>query len=374
MDFSQGFALKLERNINFHHQIKSLYHVHHALICMILLKFQIPLNFNFSSSYPFDEDISSQFKSMVMEGIGPNNNSCTTRPHNEGGGGNNNNNLEKKARPQEQLNCPRCNSTNTKFCYYNNYSLTQPRYFCKTCRRYWTEGGSLRNVPVGGGSRKNKIKINTNNNSSSSSSTTSTPSSNSKVLVHQDLLNPNNNRVIQGQDLNLAFPSMDHHNNYHHGLLPFIDMANNNNNNNNNNSNGDAPSSLSALELLRSSMASRGLSNPYYASSNSSLVPSNSSSVIYPTSGLGFPTMQEVVNNNKQNSGNLGFSSSSSIMDHQHHEENIVNNSDGGGRVLFPFGEVMKSAEENNNKEQGNNSSSTANGGYWNGMMGQGSW
>ncbi|KAL4393214.1 hypothetical protein HN51_046384 [Arachis hypogaea] len=121
-----------------------------------------------------------------MEGIGPNNNSCTTRPHNnEGGGGNNNNNLEKKARPQEQLNCPRCNSTNTKFCYYNNYSLTQPRYFCKTCRRYWTEGGSLRNVPVGGGSRKNKIKINTNNNnnnnnSSSSSSTTSTPSSNSK--------------------------------------------------------------------------------------------------------------------------------------------------------------------------------------------------
>ncbi|EEF39024.1 hypothetical protein RCOM_0716180 [Ricinus communis] len=57
---------------------------------------------------------------------------------------------ERKSRPQEQLNCPRCNSTNTKFCYYNNYSLTQPRYFCKTCRRYWTEGGSLRNVPVGG--------------------------------------------------------------------------------------------------------------------------------------------------------------------------------------------------------------------------------
>ncbi|KAK1626928.1 hypothetical protein QYE76_001243 [Lolium multiflorum] len=32
----------------------------------------------------------------------------------------------------------------------------QPRYFCKTRRRYWTECGSLRNVPVGGGSRKNK--------------------------------------------------------------------------------------------------------------------------------------------------------------------------------------------------------------------------
>ncbi|CAN6374456.1 unnamed protein product [Urochloa humidicola] len=52
--------------------------------------------------------------------------------------------------------CPRCNSANTKFCYYNNFSLQQPRYFCKTCRRYWTEGGSLRNFPVGGGSRKNK--------------------------------------------------------------------------------------------------------------------------------------------------------------------------------------------------------------------------
>lgn len=51
-------------------------------------------------------------------------------------------------------NCPRCGSCNTKFCYYNNYSLTQPRYFCKGCRRYWTKGGSLRNVPVGGGCRR----------------------------------------------------------------------------------------------------------------------------------------------------------------------------------------------------------------------------
>ncbi|PIN20754.1 hypothetical protein CDL12_06561 [Handroanthus impetiginosus] len=61
------------------------------------------------------------------------------------------------ARPQEPaLKCPRCDSPNTKFCYYNNYSLTQPRHFCKTCRRYWTRGGALRNVPIGGGCRKNK--------------------------------------------------------------------------------------------------------------------------------------------------------------------------------------------------------------------------
>ncbi|KAK4429074.1 Dof zinc finger protein DOF3.4 [Sesamum alatum] len=61
-----------------------------------------------------------------------------------------------QARPPEpeQLPCPRCDSTNTKFCYYNNYNLSQPRHFCKSCRRYWTRGGTLRNVPVGGGTRK----------------------------------------------------------------------------------------------------------------------------------------------------------------------------------------------------------------------------
>lgn len=52
--------------------------------------------------------------------------------------------------------CPRCESLNTKFCYYNNYSLSQPRYYCKACKRYWTQGGSLRNVPIGGASRKGK--------------------------------------------------------------------------------------------------------------------------------------------------------------------------------------------------------------------------
>ncbi|KAK8629373.1 hypothetical protein V6N13_078215 [Hibiscus sabdariffa] len=57
---------------------------------------------------------------------------------------------------QPPQKCPRCDSVNTKFCYYNNYSLSQPRYFCKSCRRYWTQGGTLRNVPVGGGCRKGK--------------------------------------------------------------------------------------------------------------------------------------------------------------------------------------------------------------------------
>ncbi|OIW08620.1 hypothetical protein TanjilG_03296 [Lupinus angustifolius] len=64
--------------------------------------------------------------------------------------------LAKLLPPETALKCPRCNSTNTKFCYFNNYSLTQPRHYCKTCRRYWTKGGNLRSVPVGGGCRKNK--------------------------------------------------------------------------------------------------------------------------------------------------------------------------------------------------------------------------
>ncbi|KAF8107148.1 hypothetical protein N665_0126s0066 [Sinapis alba] len=110
------------------------------------------------------------------------------------------------SRPQEPRNCPRCNSSNTKFCYYNNYSLAQPRYLCKSCRRYWTEGGSLRNVPVGGGSRKNK-KLPLQQPSSSSSSPTKnlpdlnppfvfTSTSNSSKSTHQ-----NNN------DLSLSFSS-----------------------------------------------------------------------------------------------------------------------------------------------------------------------
>ncbi|XP_051192911.1 dof zinc finger protein 4 [Lolium perenne] len=70
--------------------------------------------------------------------------------------------------PPEAVKCPRCESTNTKFCYYNNYNLSQPRHFCKSCRRYWTKGGVLRNVPVGGGCRKAKR--------SSSSSSTAAPS------------------------------------------------------------------------------------------------------------------------------------------------------------------------------------------------------
>ncbi|CAI9783812.1 unnamed protein product [Fraxinus pennsylvanica] len=69
--------------------------------------------------------------------------------------------------PPPPQRCPRCDSVNTKFCYFNNYSLSQPRYFCKACRRYWTQGGTMRNVPVGGGCRKNKRSKGPSSSSSS---------------------------------------------------------------------------------------------------------------------------------------------------------------------------------------------------------------
>ncbi|XP_062216039.1 dof zinc finger protein DOF5.1-like isoform X2 [Phragmites australis] len=88
--------------------------------------------------------------------------------------------LARVPQPEPALKCPRCDSTNTKFCYYNNYSLSQPRHFCKTCRRYWTRGGSLRNVPVGGGCRRNKRSSKSSSTAAASSS--SKPSSSARQL------------------------------------------------------------------------------------------------------------------------------------------------------------------------------------------------
>ncbi|KAL3824834.1 hypothetical protein ACJIZ3_020863 [Penstemon smallii] len=114
-------------------------------------------------------------------------------------------------RPQHEQSpkCPRCDSTHTKFCYYNNYSLSQPRYFCKTCRRYWTKGGTLRNIPVGGGCRKN------NNKKQLSSSTTNSSSSSSKK-------NNNNNKP--------SLPPTYNNNNSSSSPILNINQQNNNNN------------------------------------------------------------------------------------------------------------------------------------------------
>ncbi|KAJ0758745.1 putative transcription factor C2C2-Dof family [Helianthus annuus] len=123
---------------------------------------------------------------------------------------------EKKVKPQHEqpLKCPRCNSTNTKFCYYNNYSLTQPRYFCKACKRYWTKGGSLRSVPVGGGSRKNKRPI-----------SSSTPSISKPIDLPQ--FSSQSFTTLEAQDLNLSSQQEYHHGGFSQFLkLPKIENRN----------------------------------------------------------------------------------------------------------------------------------------------------
>lgn len=77
------------------------------------------------------------------------------------------------------LKCPRCESTNTKFCYYNNYSRLQPRHFCRACRRHWTAGGTLRDVPFGGGRKYTKRRKISQNSFITPDTVTSTTTSES---------------------------------------------------------------------------------------------------------------------------------------------------------------------------------------------------
>ena len=119
---------------------------------------------------------------------------------------------------QQALKCPRCDSSNTKFCYYNNYSLSQPRHFCKACKRYWTRGGTLRNVPVGGGCRKNKrvkrpTASSTIDTASSSPSSAPSATSNPASQPQIDVASTSNhiNPLFYGLtsnpcDVNLPFP------------------------------------------------------------------------------------------------------------------------------------------------------------------------
>ncbi|MBA0807292.1 hypothetical protein Gohar_023106 [Gossypium harknessii] len=95
--------------------------------------------------------------------------------------------LAKVPQPEAALKCPRCESTNTKFCYFNNYSLTQPRHFCKTCRRYWTRGGALRNVPVGGGCRRNKKKKNSSSSKPSASAERQSGSNSINAVIPSEI-------------------------------------------------------------------------------------------------------------------------------------------------------------------------------------------
>ncbi|WCJ26580.1 Dof-type zinc finger DNA-binding family protein [Euphorbia peplus] len=269
-----------------------------------------------------------------------------------------------KSTPKDQqvFNCPRCNSTNTKFCYYNNYSLTQPRYFCKTCRRYWTEGGSLRNIPVGGGSRKNKR-----------SSPLNSCLSNSKKLP--DLITPptssSSNFQNPNQDLNLAFPSSNNGT-----IRSFSDLMQLPNNKNSQLVSGSSVvsgggvdsqlhSQVSALELL-TGFSSRGLNSfppmqiqdpSYNTSSGFPLHDFKPSSLSFSLDGIG--------------SG--GYGNGNSIHDNT------------SGRLLFPFEDLKQVDSSNNNGDQNeihddhdreHHGDDDHSGGYWSGMLGggNGSW
>ncbi|MCD7466826.1 hypothetical protein HAX54_003859 [Datura stramonium] len=262
--------------------------------------------------------------------------------------------INKKVRPVKDgaINCPRCNSTNTKFCYYNNYSLTQPRYFCKTCRRYWTEGGTLRNVPVGGGSRKNK-------RSSSSSSSQKLPDLNpNHVPDHHHHQNPN--IVGSSQDLSLGFRAVPHdHQTTFHGVVPqFLELPKMDGSNNHL---GSTP--ISALELLRTGIASRGFTSFMSSPSTPDL------NALY-TSGFPFQELKPP--------------SAGSTTDH--YAASLSNFSSGGGqenggaRIMFPLGGLKQlsssgtSEAHHHHQTKGHENNSTA-GLYWNGMLGSGgSW
>lgn len=115
----------------------------------------------------------SEAKNAIVERMETDEGSCTSVKINSSSSGSSDHKVsstEPKKKPDYKdkvLPCPRCDSLETKFCYYNNYNVNQPRHFCKNCQRYWTAGGTLRNVPVGAGRRKNKhnTNVNINNNS-----------------------------------------------------------------------------------------------------------------------------------------------------------------------------------------------------------------
>ncbi|XP_041026551.1 dof zinc finger protein DOF1.4-like isoform X1 [Juglans microcarpa x Juglans regia] len=118
---------------------------------------------------------------------------------------------QQQQQQSEPLKCPRCDSTNTKFCYYNNYNQSQPRHFCRTCKRHWTKGGTLRNVPVGGGRKNNKrLKKSTNSasastDSSGSAATTTTKNSdvNNRLKTHMAF------QAQQQMQINLPLSNID---------------------------------------------------------------------------------------------------------------------------------------------------------------------
>ncbi|CAF2247619.1 unnamed protein product [Brassica napus] len=308
---------------------------------------------------------------------------------------------ERKTRPEKDqaINCPRCNSVNTKFCYYNNYSLTQPRFFCKGCRRYWTEGGSLRNIPVGGGSRKNKRSHSSSISSSSDISKNHSDSTQPATKKHHSDHHPHHHLMSisqQGltgqnpktfettqQDLNLGFPP--------HGLIRtnFTNLIHNTGNNNTSTNNPFLGSSCSATSALATSPLDL-IRNNNCNNRNTS----NSSFMGFPVHNQG-PTsegfsMQDHYKPSNSNTTLLGFS-----LDHHHDNSEFHGGFQGGegrevgddvnGRHLFPFEDLKLpvsssssatiniDVNDHQKRASGGDAAATS-GGYWTGMLSGGSW
>ncbi|GAA0163163.1 hypothetical protein LIER_43635 [Lithospermum erythrorhizon] len=296
----------------------------------------------------------------------------------------NNNPLEGKVRPQKEqaLNCPRCNSTNTKFCYYNNYNLSQPRYFCKACRRYWTEGGTLRNIPVGGGSRKNK-----RSSTSVVSSANSNPST-KKINNPQDLsilpppiIYQNPTKIHEGQDLNLGFTS-------EHDFKTFTELIQapsfDNDNHGHSNNKDKFPTStqsshqLSPMELLTGITPSSKGFNSFIPIIPPQVTDSNN---LYSTSGFTMPVeLKPSLDFSLYGLGNNNNSGFGGTLQNVHQDQ-------GNSRFLFPFEDLnLKQASTNstattdqhvqrNTKQQNNNTNNGNSTDYWNGVLGgRGTW
>ncbi|KAI3818045.1 hypothetical protein L1987_11847 [Smallanthus sonchifolius] len=290
---------------------------------------------------------------------------------------------KKNIRPQkpQALNCPRCNSAHTKFCYYNNYSLSQPRYLCKTCRRYWTDGGSLRNVPVGGGSRRNKRSSSSSSSSSSVAAAAAAAISKNQYqmmappVANLITQNPSKTLIqgqgqgqgqgqsqVQGQDLNLGYTNIS----LQFGNLPY----------NPNTTSTTTSSQFSAMEFLKS-----GFSDSREVLMNSM--------IMNPPAGLNFSLHGfENYHHHLQGGGGGG----GGVANHQSTMSTITTtagtstmstitttagtSANANARILFPFQDLKPISTSNSDQlfeaTKGQGESSTD---YWGtGELGGGSW
>ncbi|KAK1368693.1 Dof zinc finger protein DOF1.4 [Heracleum sosnowskyi] len=270
---------------------------------------------------------------------------------------------------QLALKCPRCDSANTKFCYYNNYSLSQPRHFCKACKRYWTRGGTLRNVPVGGGCRKNKrvkrpaaasnstpVAVDSSNNSATSAPMATIHSNN--PLFYHGLQHNNMNPISSG--LNLSFDSrVDQAGNtlYEYDLQPQISSLG-----------FSSAGQIMGSDLLSKSMLSSYHHLPNFGSLSSSVTASPTMATL-----LSNIQQQKIVSNGHvlgdTRSGGNNFLGFSQYEDHIQ----MQGSHDNGGMSMKEFNTEGSPNRLNNNQIQQMVSSSDPNSLIWN-ANGVGSW